>query len=145
MPAIANGSHWSGPLCSGTVKDGATANLGYAVLSQTGTYTQNGLTAVSVTFYLPANAQITEFFIDSLVAYNSATSATLSIGTAAAGTQYVSGVDMKVAGRLSPTLTAAQLTAMANITTNTTMVATITVVGATSAGNGRITVEYVQK
>lgn len=139
-------STWSGPLRAGTIKENATANLGNVVLSQTATYTQNSTTAVSTTFYLPPNSQITAFFIDSLVAYNSVTSATLTIGTAAAGTQYVSGVDMKAAaGRLSPTLTAAQLTNMANIGTNTSVVATITVVGATSAGNGRITIEYVQK
>lgn len=139
-------STFSGPLRAGTVREGSTANTGYAVLSQTGTYTQNSTTAVNVTFYLPANAQILRFLIDSLVAYDSATSATLSAGTAAAGTQYVSGVDMKAAaGRLAPTYTAAQLTNMANISTNTTVVVTITVVGATTAGNGRVTIEYVQK
>lgn len=139
-------STWSGPVRAGTIKENAGANLGNVVLSQTGTYTQNSTTAVNVTFYLPPNSQILTFLIDSLVAYNSAVSATLTAGTAAAGTTYVSGVDMKAsAGRLAPTYTAAQLTAMANITTNTTVVVTITVSGATSAGNGRITVEYVQK
>lgn len=136
----------SGPLRVGPDPDTATPNTGLAVLSQTGTYTQNSTTAVDLIFYLPANAQILFFLIDSLVAYNSGTSATLSAGTASAGTQYISGVDMKAtAGRLAPTYTAAQLTAMANITTNTTVYVTITVSGATSAGNGRVTMVYVQK
>lgn len=139
-------STFSGPVKIGTDKDSATANLGFSVLEQTGTFTQNSTTAVNVTFYLPANAQILYFFFDVLVAYDSATSATLSAGTAAAGTQYASGVDVKTAaGRIAPTLTATQLTNMADITTNTTVVATITVVGATTAGNGRVTIVYVQK
>lgn len=136
----------SGPVTAGTIKEGATQNTGYANLSQTATYTQNSTTTVDVTFYLPANAQITSFNIDSFVAYDSATTATLSAGTASGGTTYVSGVNMKAtAGRLVPTYTGAQLTAMANITTNTTVVVSITVVGATTAGNGRITVNYLQK
>ena len=139
-------STWSGPIRSGTTREGATPNVGLAKLSQTATYTQNSTTAVDVTFYLPANTQITSFNIDSLVAYDSATSATLSAGRSTGATQYVSSVDMKVtAGRLAPTYTGTQLTNMANITTNTTVVVTITVVGATTAGNGRITLNYVQK
>ena len=139
-------STWSGPIKSGTTREGATPNVGFAHLAQTATYTQNSTTAVDVTFYLPANTQITSFNIDSFVAYDSITSATLSAGTASGGTTYVSGVNMKAtAGRLTPTYTGAQLTAMANITTNTTVVVTITVVGATTAGNGRITLNYVQK
>jgi len=136
----------SGPLRLGTVQDIATANLGYPVLSQTATFTQNGTSAVDVTFYLPENSQILRFNNDVLVAYYSATSATLSAGTSTGATTYMSGVNVKAAaGRIEPTLTAAQLTAMANITTNTTVVCTITVVGATTAGNGRITITYIQR
>lgn len=139
-------TNFSGPVTTGTVREGALQNTGNVHLSQTATYTQNSTTAVDVTFYLPANSQIISFLIDSLVAYDSVTSATISAGVSTGATTYVSGVDGKAtAGRLAPTYTAAQLTAMANITTNTTVVVTITVVGATTAGNGRVTVVYVQK
>lgn len=137
---------FSGPIKTGTVKEGTTVNTGNVTLSQTATFTQNSTTAVDVTFYLPANSQILYFFNDVLVAYDSVTSATLSAGVSTGATTYMSGVDVKTAaGRIVPTLTAAQLTAMANITTNTTVVVTITVVGATTAGNGRVTIVYVQK
>lgn len=136
----------SGPLRLGTVQNTAEANLGYPVITQTATFTQNSTTAVDVTFYLPANSQIVGFNNDVLVAYDSATSATLSAGTSSGATTYMSGVNVKAAaGRIAPTYTAAQLTAMANITTNTTVVCTITVVGATTAGNGVITISYIQK
>lgn len=137
---------FSGPVRSGTTREGATANLGLCVLSQTALMTQNSTNVVDATFYLPASAQILSFNFDVLTAFNSATSATLSAGTASGGTQYASGVDVKTAaGRIAPTLTAAQLTNMSDVTTNTTLVVSITPVGATSAGSVRATIIYVQK
>ncbi len=137
---------FSGPVRSGTTREGATANLGLCVLSQTALMTQNSTNVVDATFYLPANAQILDFNFDVLTAFNSATSATLSAGTSSGGTQYASGVDVKTAtGRIAPTLTAAQLTNMSDVTTNTSLVVSITPVGATSAGSVRVTIIYVQK
>jgi hypothetical protein len=114
-------------------------------MSQTGTITQNSTNAVSLTMNLPLNSQILSFNIDVTTAFDSATSATLTIGTAAAGTQYVSGVNAKTAGRAAPTLTTAQLTNMANIGSNSAVVATVTPSGATTAGTVLVTVLYVQK
>ena len=93
---------------------------------------------------LPASSQIVEIYADTLTAYNSATSATLTVGTVAAGTQYVTSVNAKTGGRNTTTHTAAQCTAMANIGTNTTLVATVTSVGQPTAGQVRVTVQYVQ-
>ncbi len=139
-------STFSGPVRSGTVREGASANVGLCVLSQTGSIAQNSTNVVDLTFTLPANAQILNFFFDVTTAFNSATSATLSAGTASGGTQYASGVDVKTAaGRIAPTFTGTQLTNMANITTNTSVVVSVTPVGATSAGAVSATIVYVQK
>lgn len=139
-------THFSGPVETGTVREGATANLGLCVLSKTALMTQSSTNVVDATFYLPANAQILDFNFDVLTAFNSATSATLSVGTTSGGSQYANSVDVKTAtGRIAPTLTAAQLTNMSDITTNTSVIASITPVGATSAGSVRVTIIYVQK
>lgn len=138
---------WTGPLASGTLEAGVTggSNVGLVMLSQTATLGYDATLVQSTTFNLPANSQIVDFFFDVLTAYNSATSATLSLGSAAAGTQYASGVDVKTAtGRIAPTLTSAQLTNMANTSTNTSVVATVTSVGQPTAGATRVTVRYVQ-
>ena len=82
--------------------------------------------------------------IDVLTAYNSATSATLTVGTASAGTQYAGSVNAKTAGRAAPTFSAAQLLAMSNISTNTTLVVTVTSVGQPTAGSVFLSIEYVQ-
>lgn len=138
---------FTGPLASGTREAGTSLgpNIGLATLSQTGTIAQNSTNTVDLTFYLPAGAQIVDILFDVTTAYDSVTSATGTVGTASAGTQYASGVNCKTAGRTRPTFTAAQLAAMADVSTNRTVVASIAVVGATAAGNVRVTLVYVQK
>jgi len=153
-------STFSGPVLSGTIKYNAYKNIGNATIAQTTTIVQNSTNAVTNLLYIPANSQILDVTVDVTTAFNSATSATLSMGTAAGGTTYISGVDVKTAtGRIRPTFTAAQLIAMQATAVDTaasllaspgadnpisTLAVTITPVGATSAGTVFITVEYVQ-
>tara|TARA_R110000868_G_scaffold2970_3_gene20098 strand:+ start:53 stop:496 length:444 start_codon:yes stop_codon:yes gene_type:complete len=137
---------WTGPLASGDKNAGVTGgpNIGLAVLSQTvlidfdATLVQNG------TVYLPYDSQIVDIIVDVLTQYDSATSATVSVGTASGGTQYASGVNAKTGIRVLPTFTAAQLAAMDDIGTNGTVVATVTSVGQPTAGQVRVTYRYVQ-
>lgn len=138
-------STFSGPLRAGTKPLGSDApNVGNVVLSQTAIVSFDATLVQSATINLPANSQILTMFADVLTAYNSATSATLTVGTAAAGTQYAGSVNAKTAGRAVPTFTAAQLAAMANIGSTTTVVTTVTSVGQPTAGQVRVTVQYVQ-
>lgn len=139
-------THWSGPLTPGDKHAGQSGgpNWGYAELVQTGAITRNSTNAVSVSFNLPPNSQIVDIIPDVTTAFDSATSATLTVGTAAGGSQYVSGVNAKTGGRAAPTISAAQAAAMAGIGTNTTVVATVTPSGATTAGAVRVTIRYVQ-
>ena len=147
-------TNFTGPILSGDLQQGETngPNQGFCRLAQSVQLTQNSTTAVSKTMYIPAGSQIVDFSIDVLTAFNSATSATLSIGTSAGATTYVGSVDVKTAtGRIAPTYTAAQLAAMSNQTvlgvaapTTAPVVVTITPVGATSAGYVNVTMSYIQ-
>lgn len=145
----APGTAFAGPLISGPRRytdSSGPANTGLAVLTQTAVLTQNSTNNVSATFTLPPNSQILDFLVDTTTAWNSGTSAGLTIGTAALGTQYVSSIDVKTntnpRAALAPTT--AQLLAMYDINTNTSVVATVAVSGATSAGSTRVTIRYVQ-
>jgi hypothetical protein len=137
---------WSGPLASGDINAGKTGgpNIGLALLSQTvlinfdATLVQNG------TVYLPYKSQIVDIIVDVLTQYDSATSATLSVGTSSAATTYASSVNVKTGIRVLPTFTAAQLAAMDDIGTNGTVVATVTSVGQPTTGQVRVTYRYVQ-
>jgi len=147
MPAP--GSQFAGPIISGPkqyAEGSNNPNTGYAVLSQSAVLTQNGAdTNVSYTFRLPPYSQILDIFVDPITAWDSAGSAGLTVGSAALGAQYVTSVNVKTAtARSNVAPTAAQLAAMANITSNESVVATVAVVGATAAGQTRVTIQYVQ-
>lgn len=129
-------------LAAGANPNAAANVLNYTMTAAGNTASTSLVQTISIT--LPQNAQIVGFDIDVMTAYDSATSATLSIGSAAAGTQYVSSINAKTAGRAAPTYSAAQLLAMSNITTNTTVYATVTSVGAPGAGSVLITCNYIQ-
>lgn len=149
MPAP--GTAFAGPLISGPRANvnntGSPPNQGLAVLTQVLTLTQNGTTNVSGTFNIPQHSSILGFQVDRRVAFDSASSAGLTIGTAALGTQYASSIDVKAAaGRtqapVSPTK--AQMEAAEDTGTTEAVVATIAVSGATTAGTVTITMSYVQ-
>lgn len=137
---------FSGPLASGDKQAGVSGgpNVGQVYLSQTFLITFDATLVQSTSINLPASSQIVEIYADVLTAYNSATSATLTIGSAAAGTQYVTSVNAKTGGRNTTTHTAAQCTSMANIGTNTALFGTVTSVGQPTVGQVRVTVQYVQ-
>ena len=136
----------SGPLQIGDRPAGYTggSNLGYVVLSQTMLINRDATLVQSASINLPYNSQIINIVCDVLTQYDSATSATLTVGTTAGGTTYASGVNAKTAARTTPTFTAAQLTSMASTGTTGPVVATVTSVGQPTVGQVRVTVLYVQ-
>jgi len=137
---------FSGPLITGDRPAGYTGgpNLGYVVLTQTMLINRDATLVQSATMNLPYNSQITNIFCDVLTQYDSATSATLTVGTAAAGTTYASGINVKTGVRVTPTFTAAQLAAIASTGSVGPVVATVTSVGQPTVGQVRVTVQYVQ-
>jgi hypothetical protein len=137
---------WSGPLASGDRNAGESGgpNIGLVALSQSAVIDFGATLVQNATFNIPASSQIVDFYVDVLTAYDSATSATLSAGTAAGGTQYLSGISVKTAGRRPNAFSAAQLAAMDDVGTNRTVVATVTSVGQPTAGQVRVTMLYVQ-
>jgi hypothetical protein len=135
---------------SGTLTD--TVDGGFTVLTQTTTVTTVAAgTATSATLTLPASSQIISFFVDmvqdEVVGGGTATAIAMTIGTAAAGTQYVSSTDIFAGGRAALTFTAAQLAAMADIGTSQSVVITVDPNGTISTTQAivRLTVVYAQK
>jgi hypothetical protein len=132
---------------SGTLTD--TVDGGFMVLAQTTTATTvAGGTAVSSTITLPASSQIIDLIVDMVTvpSFGTATLVNATIGTAAAGTQYLSATDVSLVGRTVLTFTAAQLTSMSNIGANQSVVFTIDPNGTVSSqGTFRLTVVYAQK
>ena len=135
---------------SGTLTD--TTDGGFVVLMQTSTVTTNADgTASSTSVTIPAGSQIINLFIDQtqneVVGGGTATAINATVGTAAAGTQYVSATDVIGGGRAALSFTAAQLAAMADVGSNTSVFLTVDPNGtiATTQGIYRFTVVYAQK
>ena len=135
---------------SGTLTD--STDGGYVVVSQTTTVTTAAAgTATSATLTIPASAQIISFFVDTVqlqvIGAGTATTMPITIGTAAAGTQYVSATDAIAGGRIALAFTAAQLTAMSDVGTNQSVVITADPNGTvvTTQAIYRLTVAYAQK
>ncbi len=135
---------------SGTLTD--TVDGGFVVMSQTTTVTTAAAgTATSATLTLPASSQIIDIIVDmvqdEVVGGGTATQIAMTVGTAAAGTQYVSSTNIFAGGRAALTFTAAQLAAMADIGTNQSVVITVDPNGTISTTQAivRLTVVYAQK
>lgn len=135
-------TYFQGAVKSGDGFSETATGVGTAVFSQTELIDFNTTLASEAVFVLPKDGQIVDVVVDVLTAYNSATSATLTVGSASAGTQYAGAVDAKTAGRVRPTFSAAQLAAMDDIDGNTSVYATVTSVGQPTAGSARVTVLY---
>ena len=116
--------------------------VGTAVFSQTALIGFDSDLVQEAQFVVPNRGQLVDIIVDVLGAYNSATSATLTVGSASAGTQYAGAIDAKTEGRVRPTFTAAQLAAMGDVGANTTVYATITSVGQPTGGSVRVTLLY---
>lgn len=135
---------------SGSLTD--TVDGGFVTTAQTTTVTtaaDGSATSSYVT--LPTYSQIISIFIDQtqneVVGGGTATAINATVGTAAAGTQYVSATDVIGGGRAALTFTAAQLAAMADIGTNQAVYITVDPNGTISTTQGiyRLTVVYAQK
>ena len=126
----------------GFSEDPSGRGVGSAVMSQTALINFDTDLVQEAAFVLPLAGQMVDIIVDVLTAYNSLTSATLTVGSASGGTQYAGAVDAKTAGRVRPTFTAAQLAAMDDIGSNVSVYATITSVGQPTQGSVRVTLLY---
>ena len=112
-------SHFSGPVSIGTKIAGESGgpNQGLVTLQQTVAFQADGTTAVAKTVRVPKSAVLIGFYVDTLTAWTAAT-AGLTIGKILnpPGLEFAPVIDVKVAGRANPTLTAANLAAMRNVT-----------------------------
>lgn len=148
---------FSGPVRSGTIRENSYKNVGTTVVAQFAALATGALTS---TVYVPAGARIIDVAVDVTTVFNPSGTAVLTIGKTSGGSEYVSGVDVKTAaGRLAPTFTAAQLTAMQNTsaqgvdipsaTTGTVVTSPLFIAiteggTASSTGAASVTVLYVQ-
>jgi hypothetical protein len=137
---------FSGPVQAGTVRDGSSANVGGAVLTQTATFAYTDTGAFATTIILPASAQIISQYVDVTTLWDSGTSDALEIGTSADPDAYGDVADLQSGGRTTVDPNTPQSSAIADIgTSDVTVYLKINSAGsAASQGAARITITYRQ-
>lgn len=137
---------FSGPVQSGTVRDGAGANVGGAVLTQTVTFDFSDTGAFATTIILPANAQIIDQIVDITTAWDSVTSDALEIGTSADPDAFGDIADLQTSGRAVADPDATQCAAIDDIGSSdvTVYLKINSAGGGLSAGAARLTITYRQ-
>jgi len=132
---------FSGPVKSGTIREGASANVGFVVMSQSAAITELAAnTATSI--IIPANSQISNMYVLVQTAWDGGTN-TLDVGTSADPDLYCDGLAVTALG--NHRVTAAATGTEANwkdIGTSDVTVYVDSVAG--GSGTGVLTVEYLQ-
>jgi hypothetical protein len=142
---------FSGPLRSGTVKEGAGMNCGLAVLSRSfdsGDMANTGTGNYDFTaFVIPAGSQIIDIVVDQVVAVTGGAALNVSVGNASGGAQLMAAVTTTAGGRFRGTATAAtQLAWQTSTTADTTIFVREAITSATAtAGRFIVTVVYAQR
>jgi hypothetical protein len=134
---------FSGPIKAGSIRQGASANLGFVKMSQSAAFIQS-TTAASTGIIIPANSQITEVTIYITTACDGA-SQNLSVGTSAASTEIFTALALGTAANVIKFGSAGTITdadTWADI--GTSDVSIFVDMSAGSAGRGFITVDYIQ-
>ncbi len=141
---------FSGPVRSGTVKEGSGRNTGLVTLVQSydfGDMTGDVIGNEDVAaFILPAGSQIVDIVHDQVVAAATGTT-TMSVGTTSGGAQLSAAVAATAVGRFRGTATAAtQLAWQLSTTADTTVyIRSATGAGTLTAGRVITTIMYVQR
>jgi hypothetical protein len=138
---------FSGPIRSGTVRQGAAANVGNAVLSQSATLAFGDTSAKNL-FTLPANSQILGIAVYTTTAFNAGTDNVVNIRIGTDIIAAVTATGAPIAVGLSTVVPVnAQVAKFANVgTTDTTVNAIYAPTGAAATtGAATIIIQYVQK
>lgn len=132
---------FSGPVRSGTVKEGAARNTGVLVLAQSARLAFGTLTGSA--FILPAGSMITRIIFHTTTVFSAATTLKLSIGA----TDITAAVTVTTVGNHTLTLatTTGAMALVSNVgTTDATVTYTLAGAGLTT-GAGDVIIEYMQR
>lgn len=142
-------STFSGPIRSGTVREGAAENTGLVMLTQsydTGVVTAGVGNVDAQIGILPAGSQIVNILVDQVVVPGGSSTSTVSVGSTSGGSDLMAAVVTTAGGRFTGTATAAtQLAWQTSTTADTPVFARYAVGVAAGVGRAIITVVYVQR
>ena len=132
---------FSGPIKAGTVREGASANVGFTVMTQSAAITELAASTAS-SIIIPANSQITNMYVLVQTAWDGGTN-TIDVGTSADPDLFCDGLAATDLGNHRVTAAATGTEASwKDIGTSDVTVYVDSVAGGN--GVGVLTVEYIQ-
>ena len=86
---------FSGPIKAGTIRQGASENLGFTLMAQSAVIDIIGATNTSTIGIIPANSQITDVVLNVTTVNNDSGAATVSVGTVADADAFIATQTVK--------------------------------------------------
>jgi hypothetical protein len=137
---------FSGPIKAGSIREGASANVGFVLMAQSANvvFGANGTETVVAT--VPANSQIFQITVDVTTAFNAGTTNTFDIGDGSTADQYADALAVGAQARVLATSDVSQIGNLIDIgTSDVNVTVTYNQTGtAASAGAATVTVLYLQ-
>jgi len=137
---------FSGPIKAGSVREGASANVGFVLMAQSANvvFGDNGTETVVAT--LPANSQIYQIAVDVTTAFDAGTTNTFDIGDGSTADQYADALAVGSAARVLATSDVSQIPNLIDIgSSDVNVTVTYNQTGtAATAGAATVTVLYLQ-
>jgi hypothetical protein len=137
---------FSGPIKAGTIREGASANVGFVLMAQSANvvFGANGSTTVVAT--VPANSQIYQIAVDVTTAFNAGTTNTFDLGDGATADQYADALAVGAQARVLATSDVSQIGNLIDIgSSDVDVTVTYNQTGtAATAGAATVTVLYLQ-
>jgi len=135
---------FSGPVKAGTIREGASANVGSVVMAQSAIVTMTGADAQTTTIAtVPANSQIISVVLSCTTANDDTTASTVSIGTSADADAFLAATSVQATGT---TFSGVMTSVSADVgISDVDVIATFSATDEDgTAGVGQATVMYIQ-
>jgi len=137
---------FSGPIKAGTIREGASANLGFVLMAQSANvvFGANGSTTVVAT--VPANSQIYQIAVDVTTAFDAGTTNTFDLGDGTTADKYADALAVGAQARVLATSDVSQIGNLIDIgSSDVDVTVTYNQTGtAATAGAATVTVLYLQ-
>jgi hypothetical protein len=137
---------FSGPIKAGSVREGASANVGFVLMAQSANVVFGADGTETVVATLPANSQIYQIAVDVTTAFDAGTTNTFDIGDGSTVDQYADALAVGSAARVLATSDVSQIPNLIDIgSSDVNVTVTYNQTGtAATAGAATVTVLYLQ-
>jgi len=137
---------FSGPIKAGTIREGASANVGFVLMAQSANVVFGADGSTTVVATVPANSQIYQIAVDVTTAFDAGTTNTFDLGDGTTANQYADALAVGSQARVLATSDVSQIGNLIDIgSSDVDVTVTYNQTGtAATAGAATVTVLYLQ-